>query len=153
MHLDIVAAIVIVVLLIYATMRTEHFDTYRNHDFGAYEVYKSPTGSSFGNPPETIRTVDQAAQLARYTWSQKDPAGYDVYDRMYDAVVRGTLNNGDPGYSYRDISPGTDGVYDSKFSLMDGNYFSGYNKFDMFDPMLVQTNFNGQQIVLSQKQF
>lgn len=157
MKLDFVILIAIVIILIYAYCihsQSEHFDTYRNHDFGAYNVYKK-TGVKLPEIPGKSQ-IDQAQLLARYTWSERDPLGYDVYDRMYDAVVRETLNNGDPSYGRRDTNPALEnpGVYDTKFSLMDGtNYDSDYNKLDMWDPNLVQTNFHGQQIVLSQKQY
>lgn len=148
----IILILLIYVIFIYPTIVTsENFDTYRNHDFGAYEVYKEE-GDHL--------TVPQAALKAKYDWAERDVAGYTVYDRMYDDVTRQKIwaseaNKGDDEYGYRDVDlTDLNGVYDTKFSILDGeNQLSTYHLGDMYDPNIVFTEVNGQKIYLAQKQY
>ncbi len=136
--------LIIIIIAIYLNQNSEYFDTYRNHDIGAYEVYQT-------SDPEDKITINQAALKAKYDWSDRDPLGQTVYDIMYDNTIANTAWNGDSEYAYRDIA---EGVYSSKFSLLDGsNYFATYKEKDMYDSNPVQAVFGGETITLSQKQY
>lgn len=162
--------VLLIILVAYANVplftepsTSEGFDTYHNHDFGAYDVYNNPANNNFGPlgvntaiGTNTPRTVDDAALQARYEWSEKDPIGDTVYDKYYDSVVKEKNWGDDYEYGYRDLRGGSglDNVYDTKFSTLGfDNQLSNYNPQDMFDPNPVQFMFNGQRITLSQKQY
>jgi hypothetical protein len=99
----------------------EKFDTYFNHDFAASEIYEDPN-------------VERAALYAKYAWSERDRAGFNVYDRAYDRL-QGALAGRDYEYPYRDIgAAGEENVYDSRFQLLDGrNRFANFTAADMVD--------------------
>lgn len=135
-----ILGILIVIFIIYIFIlykKNENFDVYRNYDFGAQEVYNQPL------PKSELR--------ARYTWSEKDILGNNVYDKMFENIVRKKIYGLDNEYAYRDINTN---VYDTKFSILDGNnQISQYKIDDMYDPNITQVEFNGQPITLSQKQY
>lgn len=158
--------ILILILIVYFIVNhdkisAEHFDTYRNHDFGAYYVYNDPNIDLLGNKKFNSCTnkqddnVNKAALIAKYDWSEKDPLGYNVYDYMYNNVVKQKIWGVDGEYGYRDVDTSDlDNVYDNKFSLLNNsNQMAEYNLSDMYDPNYVTTEFNGQTIYLSQKQY
>lgn len=134
---------------------TEKFDTYRNHDEGAYNVYNSDFIIPKGNKLETFgkKNVEDAALLSKYTWNVRDPEGNNVYDRYYEALTN-EKNNSDPDYSYRDTDNDLNSVYDTKFStLTNNNELATYPINCMQDQNHVQTVFNGEVITLVQEQY
>jgi len=150
--MKIVIIIVIILVLIIIYNQQEHFDVYRNHDFGALDVYKNSNIQLNSKP---ISNYYDANLLAKYDWSTKDVLGYTVYDRMYDNLTHKKIWGDDYEYGYRDINT-TDlnNVYDSKFSLLnESNQMANYKITDMADPNLVQAKFNGEVITLAQKQY
>ena len=138
--------VLIILILIFLRLKTpEHFDTYYNHDYGAYDVYK--------NEDLPVKTVNDAALKAKYQWSERDKMGDTVYEKMYDAAIM-QKNNTDYEYAYRDTDLGLDNVYDSKFTVLNNeNEYSNYNVKDMYDPNIVQTFMNNEAITLIQKQY
>ena|SRR5271170_5341232 len=138
----------LIILMIYFNNQSnneEQFDTYRNHDYGAYDEYKSKDNNCL--------TVDEAALKSKYIWSERDKAGYTVYDQYYNADTLQKSLTSDYEYGYRDVNPDDDNVYDSKFSTLNNeNELSRYKYQDMVDPNIIGTSFNGQNIYLAQKQ-
>lgn len=133
--------LVLIFLLIYNNQ--ENFDTYRNHDFGAYYVYKNSNAKINGSP---IKTVDQAALKAKYDWSQRDRLGNNVYDKMYDNSIQQKTWD----YGYKNI--GMD-AHDTKFSTLGENQMATYKISDMLDPNSVYIKIRDQTITLAQKQY
>ena len=130
--------------------QTENFDTYMNHDVGAYLVYKN----EYGYSPYEVNGFKDASLIAKYMWAYKDVLGENVYDRMYEGVTREKNMISDPDYAYREDSYDLDNVYDTKFSIMNNdNELSRYSLTDMYDPNSIQTVVNDQLITLSQKQY
>jgi hypothetical protein len=129
-------AFIIMCILLYIlfTTKTEGFDTYYNHDIGAYDVYNENTSPKWqtGFKPSNI---EQANRYANYTWSERDPRGMTVYDQYYEnyTLDMGGANDNDREYAYRDIgAAGEDNVYDEKFSNRDG-----YNLFFTYSPRYI----------------
>src|SRR6185437_4903312 len=129
--------IVLIILIIVIWLwrgEQENFDTYRNHDFGAYYVYKNSNVKPI--------TVDQAALQAKYNWSVRDVLGNTVYDQMYDGVVQAknwSIDRHD--YDTQNL----DNIYDSKFSIFNGeSQLAEYKISDMLDKDSVRVIFNGQ---------
>jgi hypothetical protein len=132
----------------------EHFDTYYNHDIGAYDVYISDPKGSF-----TPHSLQDANSYANYTWEERDPAGMTVYDKYYERLTN-EKNQGDYEYAYRDLnSTGEENVYDSKFSLNDDEnrfYMCGLNcLLDMQDqsPATEYDYHSGETSVIVQKNY
>ena len=149
---DLLCLIIVIFLVLLLWSRhqnatvTEKFDTYYNHDYGAYNVYK--------NEKLPIKTVEDASLKAKYQWSERDPLGYTLYDKMFDAVVEEKNATTDSDYGYRDTESGLDNVYDTKFSTLDGrNELNNYKISDMHDPNIIQNIINGQKISLAQAQY
>jgi hypothetical protein len=142
-----IVIIILLIALFWYNQNTEHFDTYYNHDFGAYNVYK--------NEEKKPLSVDNASLEAKYQWGDRDVAGYTVYDKMYDAAVKEKNWTSDRDYGYRDVDTvDLDNVYDTKFSVLNNeNELSNYNALDMYDPYVVQNVINGQKVSLAQKQY
>lgn len=148
------AAIVILILVIIGIFMPrgcgsrEHFDTYHNHDIGSYTVYKSE-----GQNPQS---VDQAAVQAKYTWSERDPSGMTVYDKMYENwATHQNYNPEDYSYGLRSVRDreGKDSYLDTKFEILDGeNTDALYSYKDTYSKQPA-TVFNGQIISLSQKNY
>lgn len=164
----IIAILLIVFLWIFpktaAEKTTEGFDVYNNHAMGAQTVYET-TGLPWVPYKTEDLTMDEARRLARYTWSNSGPQGLNVYDRYYERFVQ------DQKYSdqrtttaaddipYRDIGNdiGIDNVYDVKFHVYSGvpgiDGYSNYSITGMADPDPLYMEFNGETIVLNQKNF
>ena len=146
----------------------ESFDTYRNHDIGAFTVYhqdnekneKNDSNRPSGNKSGCLNyqcpdlSFDPILK-AKYNWQNRDKAGYTVYDKMYNNEAQEKIWGNDNEYSYREFDTwNLDNVYDLKFTVLDNdNLLSTYNKHDMDDPKKVQIMYNGQIITLAQKQY
>jgi len=125
---DVIFIVVIVILLLVlytvgiSKSKAENFDTYYNHDIGAFDVYNQNKSDSWqaGFKPSNL---EQANRYANYTWSERDPAGMTVYDKYYEDYTFeiGGANDQDKEYVEREINTkDEDNVYDSKFSIRDG---------------------------------
>jgi hypothetical protein len=143
------------------TQKLEGFDTYRNHDIGAYDVYRENDSDVWqtGFKPSNI---EQANRYANYTWSEKDPVGMTVYDKYYEDYTFeiGGANERDQEYSYRDIgSTGEDNVYDAKFSISDGGSlifaYGPQQVKDMidYDPAKAYDFHENEMSIISQKNY
>jgi len=169
-ELVIIIAILILLLWIFpkiAADTKEHFDVYHNHRRGAQHVYAT-TGVPFTGKIEKL-TPEQAGRLAKYTWSEADPQGLDVYDHYYENFVhKNKYANQRPDTAaddipYREVdTDGNEGnrgggVYDVKFHVYSGipgvDGYSNYSITGMADPDPLYMDFNGQTIVLNQKNF
>jgi hypothetical protein len=163
MWTELAILICIVIILLCVSSKTERFDVYNNHPMGAETVYET-TGVPATGEIEDL-TMKEAERLARYTWSEKDPQGLDVYDHYYENFV--DLNKyadrrpytAPDTYAYRDIGEdiGINSVYDSKFHVLSGrpgiDGYSNYSITGMADPDPLYMTVNGEDIVLSQKNF
>lgn len=151
----ILILLILLVIYYYISSESENFDTYMNHDIGAYLVYKNEYGyvpKIFGS--KKINGLKDASLVAKYVWAKKDPLGENVYDRMYEGVVREQNMVSDDDYAYRDSDINLDNVYDTKFSILDNeNELSRYRVSDMKDNDSINMYVNGQLITLSQKQY
>ena len=155
MNLAIALALVvsIVIILVVLTARSnipqnEQFDVYNNHTFGAENVYNASLESA--KSPKRVDFPD-AKRIARYSWSEKDAMGRNVYDRYYE-VVNQEKNNGDE----TPRKTGYVGPYDTKFEIQEFNPPSNvgsYNLKDMYDNDPVYFVFNGEVIDLPQANF
>lgn len=132
MALATVIAIVAVILLLYFMLSNrESFDTYHNHDFGAYEVYKREQPDVIPRDEPGYKQVEAAARYALYTRREKDPKGLTVYDKYYEQLIKDKYNSGFANDLYPSASVLT--------SMMDN------------DP--ITTVVNGEVITLSQKNY
>ena len=160
-----IVTIIIVIVLWYVlfTHKSESFDVYNNHAEGASYVYE------LSGIPATGQRVDmsvpEAGLIAKYTWSEKDPVGLNVYDHMYEDYTN-VFKYADERpftapnyYSYRDVGSdiGINSVYDSKFQILTDKMgkegYGGYDIAGMVDTDPLYMNFHGENIVLSQKNF
>lgn len=141
-----VIIVLIVVLLMYSDTQTENFDVYNNHTFGAEDVYNEELSKDNGKIDFT-----GAKLLSKYTWSDKDPLGMNVYDKYYEATVNEK--------NYGDETPrktGYVGPYDTKFETQPFNppaNIGSYNLRDMYDHDPVYMTFMGEPIVLAQANY
>jgi hypothetical protein len=164
--LDFALVAIILIVLVWVLSRgnsSEHFDVYENHERGAQKVYET-TGVPFTGKVEDL-TLKEAGRLARYTWSEADPLGLNVYDRYYERFVgKNKYANQYPDTAsddipYRDIGDdiGVNDVYDVKFHVYSGqpgiDGYSSYSITGMADPDPLYMEFNGDTIVLNQKNF
>jgi hypothetical protein len=170
MWLELAIVIAILLILFSATSSqanananaSERFDVYNNHPMGAETVYET-TGIPATGEVEDF-TMKEAERFAKYTWSEKDPNGLDVYDHYYENYV--DLNKyadqrpytAPDEYSYRDVGGniGVNSVYDSKFVVLSPpnmESYSNYNITGMADPDPLYMTVNGEDIVLNQKNF
>jgi hypothetical protein len=162
------AVIVVLIILLICVMcwqpsAPERFDVYNNHPMGAQTVY-STTGVPGTGKVESLNMND-AERLARYTWKDKDPIGLNVYDRYYEDVVNVTKYadrrsfTAPDYYAYSDIGNGigVNSVYDAKFHLYSGrpgtDNYTNFIVTGMADPDPLYMNFNGENIVMSQKNY
>lgn len=148
-----ICLVIFLIIIIFNYNKQEHFDIYRNHDFGAYDVYKN-SNIKLDNKP--IKSVDQAVILAKYNWNNRDALGNTVYDKMYDNIIQQKVwNINDDEYGYKNIDKkDLDDIYDSKFSVLDkNNEMAHYKMSDMVDKDSIEIQINGQTITLAQKQY
>jgi hypothetical protein len=109
--------------------------------------------------------MDQSGVLARYTWSETDPLGWNVYDHYYeDFTHKNKYANRKPetasdAIPYRDIGSdiGIDNVYDVKFHVFSGtpgiDDYTNFSMTGMADPDPLYMEFNGESVVLNQKNY
>lgn len=146
----ILLVLVLVFLKMPKTSKKEHYDTYWNHGLGAQKQYEiSP------NPVKRDASKDlKSAELeARYTWSERDKDGTQLYDKYYNQFIVDTNYNTDENYATRDTSNPLDGYLDMKFENLDHGPLDTYSPDSMRDMDPYRTLFNGQPITLSQKNF
>ena len=164
--LDVAIIIVIILSLVWLCTRkpdTEKFDVYNNHERGAQKVYAT-TGIPFDGKIEDM-SLEDAGRLAKYTWNEADPLGLDVYDRYYEQFVRKNKyanqfpDTASDDIPYRDVGSGIgiSDVYDTKFHVYSGiqgvDGYTNYSMTGMADPDPLYMEFNGQTVVLNQKNF
>lgn len=162
----VVAMLIVIVVLM---PNNERFDVYNNHGHGAQTVYET-SGIPFmttiqRGTPRADLDLEQARRLAKYTWSEADPRGLNVFDIYYENFVnqhkyadqrRSTASD---EIAYRDIGDdiGINNVYDTKFHVYSGDQaidgYTNYTITGMADPDPLYMQFNGENIVLNQKNF
>lgn len=152
-----VIIILFVLLLVLLSQKTEAFDTYWNHTMGAQKQYERSNDS---DQKLVAYSPDQTELLAKYTWSERNPNGIQLYDKVYEMTLRDNSRNvvSDPTYADRDIE--SDHL-DYKFSTLDdrtasldsgSSTLTHYTTRGMAENPLY-TIYNGEYITLSQKSF
>ena len=80
---------------------SEHFDTFYNHDMDALQWREDRYGVYAPN------SLASEALWDKYTWAQKDKAGDNIYDKVYDNITASQFNNfpvmGDVRYTQDDL--------------------------------------------------
>lgn len=100
--------------------KTEQFDTYYNHDMGTHTVYQK---GLFGAEPDI--SIEEADLKRKYDWSQRDPAGVNVYDDYYEALVHEKNSGFKREYDYQETS---EEPYDEKFNDVPNDRGYDWNK-------------------------
>ncbi len=126
-QVSIVIVLFIILLMILAKnpicnlgeKENENFDTYYNHDMGVHTVYQNKP-YAYGNAADI--SIDDAELKANYRWSDKTPAGDNVYDQYYEELVQDKNSDYDPNYDY---SQNSEDAYDMKFNNAPGS--QGYD--------------------------
>jgi hypothetical protein len=145
-YMEEIIILIIIIIGYFLFMNREHFDTYRNHDFGANAVYSQAAGKQL--------LVADTSRKARYDWSARDPAGMTVYDKFYNEFT--AKNSPDLEYAYKDTeTDSVDGVYDTKFDNLTISNLGGYKIADMYDrnPATAYDFHSGEVSVISQKNY
>ena len=121
----LIALVMVVFLIIsyYIGQNQEYFDTYFNHDIGASDVIEQETG--LPSP------VNSSAMRTKYHWNDRDKQGLSIYDKYYEGELIKKSTTPDPGF----------------------NSFNFKDYMDNRDPEPVFTNFMGEEIHLSQKNY
>jgi hypothetical protein len=146
----IIVLVILVIFVIRQTAKSENFDVYNNHTFGAEDVYNTELAKA----KEPKIDFAGAKLVSRYTWADKDPLGRNVYDKYYEAVTK-EKNYGDETPRKTGAIGGA-GPYDSKFDLQPFNppaNIGSYNLRDMYDNDPVYITFMGEPITLAQANF
>jgi len=92
--------------------KPEHFGSHQVDDFLNYK---------------TGRTKDNIDLIRKYSWSEKNNLGENIYDKFYQDVTHNRIYGSDHEYAYREIGTfATDGVYDTKFSTLSDNELSNF---------------------------
>lgn len=147
----ILTILILLFVILVLTNKSENFDVYNNHTFGAEDVYNEELLKDPKNTGGGKIDFKSAKLLSKYTWSDKDPLGMNVYDKYYEAVVNEK--------NYGDETPRKTGYtapYDTKFEIQPFNppaNIGSYNLRDMYDHDPVYMTFMGEPIVLAQANY
>lgn len=155
------ALVVILMLLIFALFapkdcwplksNKEHFDTYMNHDIGAYEIYERD-----GYAGKKPKNVSEAGLWSKYSWRDKDRLGANVFDKMYEEwAQKQNYAPEDSEYAQRSVdSAGEKDAYlDMKFGNAGGDNLLAIYSYQDMQSLQPGTVFNGQVITLAQKNY
>lgn len=171
----VVLGLVLVILLMFIVAKsdicadnTEGFDSHWNHDMGANKVYNTkwgweslPTGEVNADTP-AFHPMSDTSIDARYTWSDRDVLGLNVYDKQYEMDIHSKYRQSNDYHNDQ-------GVHDTRFSTSLDHDVSGFGGFGFTEnraggegqsPLAfmantdpIATGFMGQTITLSQKTF